>query len=847
MISYNELFEKKKNDKTVVFTFGRFQPPTAGHQVLIDKVSSIASRVGGDAMVFPSPAESGTKNPLSHRDKVNFMKKTFRKVTVVNDKTIINPFYALKKFSNQGYTKVILVVGSDRVSEFKKTVTPYLFHKNPKLALNFEFEVMSAGERDPDASGVAGVSGTKVRQFASDGDYDSFKGSMPSGAADREVKKIFNALRKSMGIKESNTISFSELENNDKLKPTIVVLTKQVDDNLSGTAAKMEKSCKKLGIPFYPILTDQAYVADEDSTKRNVIIHNYDGENRKVKLDLGSVIVFVRGSAITTHGGLGLVQIFEQAGSFVINSAEAMKFCQNKLATALSFERDGIPSPRTAFVNNENSIDISLEKIGGKFPVVVKTLTGAEGIGVSKVDSYESLKSVLQSLWKFDAEVIIQEFMNIEYDARTLILNGGVIASAKRIKSSEDFRTNKALGSKTKPYKLSDEEKQFVKNVAKTSGCYFCGVDHIVVNGKIYALETNGSPGVGMDKYQAYYKDSSKGIVNGQELVNHIIEYVTDKENWAFTSKDVGYIEYVEVEGKKLKAKLDTGNGSVNSIHAENVKIKGKNVTFDLLGKHTMTKPYHDIVDIHVGAGERRDRHVIKLDMEINGITYKDVDFSLADRKENVYPVLLGKKFLQALNYSVNVNKKFSLKEDVQLLREPEILDRLVQQLMAKGMDKKQAFATATSQLQKNGVLKNGSQELTQKGKKRNSMSAGERAKDRAAKKDGRKPSEYSYNKKTNIATLSDDINYSFEDILEKDRDYKKEYQEYHSKPEQRANRSKRVTARRKLEKEGKCKKGDGKDVDHKDGNPQNNSDGNLRVMSANKNRGRDNNKWRKD
>tara|TARA_Y100000310_G_scaffold327112_1_gene392982 strand:- start:367 stop:936 length:570 start_codon:yes stop_codon:yes gene_type:complete len=82
--------------------------------------------------------------------------------------------------------------------------------------------------------------------------------------------------------------------------------------------------------------------------------------------------------------------------------------------------------------------------------------------------------------------------------------------------------------------------------------------------------------------------------------------------------------------------------------------------------------------------------------------------------------------------------------------------------------------------------------------------------------------------------------------IHEENRDYKKEYEKYHSKPEQRANRSKRVLARRKLEKEGRVSKGDGNDVDHKDGNPQNNSSCNLRVMPANKNRGRDNNKWRK-
>jgi len=78
------------------------------------------------------------------------------------------------------------------------------------------------------------------------------------------------------------------------------------------------------------------------------------------------------------------------------------------------------------------------------------------------------------------------------------------------------------------------------------------------------------------------------------------------------------------------------------------------------------------------------------------------------------------------------------------------------------------------------------------------------------------------------------------------ERDYKQEYAKYHSTPEQRANRSKRVLARRKLEKEGRVSKGDGNDVDHKDGNPQNNSSSNLRVMSANKNRSKDNNKWRK-
>lgn len=644
---------------TIVFTFGRFQPPTAGHQLLVNKVAEVAKQVGGTAMVVPSAKEGDAKNPLKHKDKVKFMKKAFRNVTVVDNSSLNNPFAVLDELNKQGVAKVIMVVGSDRVKDFEKMVEPYTSGKR-KPHLKFEFEVVSAGGRDPEAKGVRGVSGTKLRNFATDGDYDSFATNLPDKASDRDKKKLYNDLRKAAGItEEKKAISFSKLRKQSG-KITVLCLTKQGDDELKGTAEKLEQACKTSGLSFYPILVDKAYIVDEDATDNTLTIHNYDGENRKVKVNLDNTVVFVRGSAIVTHGGLGLVQVFEESGAFVINGAESMKFCQNKLATALTFERHGIPSPRTAFVNNEESIDLAVKKIGGKFPVIVKTLTGAEGIGVSKVESYESLKSVLQSLWKFDAELIIQEYMKIKFDVRTLVLNGEIIASAKRMKGGKDFRTNKSLGNKTQPHKLSDEEKDFVQKIAKMSGCYLCGVDHIIVNGKLYALEINGSPGSGMDGYQSYFK---KGVVDGQELSNHIIDYVSDRDNWVFSSRDVGYIEWVEVGGEKVKAKLDTGNGSYNAIHAENVEVKGKTVSFDLFGKHPMTKPIHSVVDIHVGAGERRDRYVIRFDMKINGTTYKDVEFSLADRDDNVYEVLLGKKFLEVLNYSVNVNKKFTLDE----------------------------------------------------------------------------------------------------------------------------------------------------------------------------------------
>ena len=85
------------------------------------------------------------------------------------------------------------------------------------------------------------------------------------------------------------------------------------------------------------------------------------------------------------------------------NTRGAMQTCNNKLTTALLFEKFGIPTPRTAFVSNEKNIDDAMKLIGNKFPVVLKTLTGTQGIGVVKVDSYESLVSTIQALWKHGA------------------------------------------------------------------------------------------------------------------------------------------------------------------------------------------------------------------------------------------------------------------------------------------------------------------------------------------------------------------------------------------------------------------------------------------------------------
>jgi hypothetical protein len=193
-------------DKKVVFTFGRFQPPTSGHQLLIEKVQQVAKKLGAEHRIYPSPSHDVKQNPLSHSDKVKYMKKMFKGANIMNDKKMINPFKVAQQLSEQGYTHVTMVVGSDRVQEFKKGIGKYVGTDG----YNFKFDVVSAGNRDPDAEGVVGMSGSKMRQAVKDNDLSSFSTGVPSSVNKRDIQGLFKAIKKGMGLKEQRILTFGE-------------------------------------------------------------------------------------------------------------------------------------------------------------------------------------------------------------------------------------------------------------------------------------------------------------------------------------------------------------------------------------------------------------------------------------------------------------------------------------------------------------------------------------------------------------------------------------------------------------------------------------------------------------
>jgi len=203
MKKFSEFLSEASNPKEIVFAFGRFNPPTNGHEKLMDKVASVSK--GGAYRIYPSQSTDPKKNPLKFDEKVKFMRKMFPKHarSIIADKKIKTAIEVVTKLYDEGYTKVTMVVGSDRVTEFETLLNKYNGVKARHGYFNFKdgVQIVSAGERDPDSDDVSGMSASKLRAAASANDFEVFSKGMPAGYKD--AQSLFNAIRTGMGLKES--------------------------------------------------------------------------------------------------------------------------------------------------------------------------------------------------------------------------------------------------------------------------------------------------------------------------------------------------------------------------------------------------------------------------------------------------------------------------------------------------------------------------------------------------------------------------------------------------------------------------------------------------------------------
>ena len=190
----------EKTKGTLTLAFGRFNPPHAGHQQLMDVAAQSAEAEESDYIIVPSRSQDAKKNPLDADTKVSLMRQMFPQHSerIVNDGANRTIFDVLKKAHNDGYTNVRIVAGQDRVKEFDKLSQNY----NGQLYQFDNMEVISSGERDPDAEGMEGLSSSRMRLAAAEGDFKTFRAGLPEGTPRKMAMTLFDTVRQNMNVQE---------------------------------------------------------------------------------------------------------------------------------------------------------------------------------------------------------------------------------------------------------------------------------------------------------------------------------------------------------------------------------------------------------------------------------------------------------------------------------------------------------------------------------------------------------------------------------------------------------------------------------------------------------------------
>ena len=193
-----EIRKREGDPADITVAFGRFNPPTVGHEKLLNRVKTVAGK--GEYAIYPSRSNDPKKNPLDPEEKISYMQQMFPKHSerIVNDPESKTIFDVLKKSNAAGARSINIVVGADRLKEFENLANKY----NGQLYDYDRIRVISAGERDAESEGVEGMSASKLRKAVASDDFESFSKGLPKGFGDENMKKLYSSLKKSMGVSE---------------------------------------------------------------------------------------------------------------------------------------------------------------------------------------------------------------------------------------------------------------------------------------------------------------------------------------------------------------------------------------------------------------------------------------------------------------------------------------------------------------------------------------------------------------------------------------------------------------------------------------------------------------------
>lgn len=428
---------------------------------------------------------------------------------------------------------------------------------------------------------------------------------------------------------------------------------KEVEEEVSSkwTVNRIKGYCTEKNIPCYIAFMGDSYISNDGVLK----IHNNDDKDGFV-IDPSKTIAMVRdGLKILKSNAMGdLISQLERHNIFCLNSREAIEVCGDKYRTYLNLTDVGLPCPRSVTVHNEEMISSAHEKIGNKFPVVVKLLSGSKGVFI--LDSEISLKSTLHVIWEINPsiELLLQEFIKSDYDICVHVLGDNIIASMKREVEENDFRSRYSLGGKVEQVELSDDVRSMCKKAVKSVNAIWAGVDVIIdkESGTPFIIEVDSSPNT------FFMEKATK-----KDIVSEVMTYVADRKTWQKTPRVCGYQEMIEIDKVgSLVAKFDTGNGAISSIHAESIVVddKAKQVTWSFNSNKFEHIPYKRKISYPNGSV----KVTVGFDVRFDGELYKGVEFVLDDRGGKTTPVLLNRDFMKDINIIVNPSKAFLITDE---------------------------------------------------------------------------------------------------------------------------------------------------------------------------------------
>jgi RimK family alpha-L-glutamate ligase len=464
----------------------------------------------------------------------------------------------------------------------------------------------------------------------------------------------------------TKALDFSSFINEAKKNGGVEILILSGNEKPSPTSRSFIEECGKQGMVCNSVNVNTVKL--EKVFNGHVVRVGEGKDQKEIMIRPETTAIIPRRGVVLNTYTKQVMRDLEDARYFCVNSLESIEICESKYLTSEILEEAGLPVPRYALITGEENLDQALETVGGKFPVVLKLLSGTQGIGVSIVDSYASLKSVYQTIAKLspENEILIQEKIDADYDLRIQIIikkfdpinpsedNCVLLGSMKREAVEKDFRTNYSLGGKVSGYEISDEIKDIACRAANAVGCHWCGVDIMIdsKNGEPYILEVNSSAGT---------EGISQAI--GRPIVDDVINYVADKKNWSYSKLEIGYLESIGIPTVgKMVAKFDTGNGSsACSIQADNA-IEDDGFLIWNIGDSKFKSPIIGYTDVEVGR-EKERRSIVELDIMFNGALIKGVKVSPINRETKSTPFLVNRTMMKKLGVMVNPSKAFVISE----------------------------------------------------------------------------------------------------------------------------------------------------------------------------------------